>query len=239
MNFSIKNEKSHNLNINYSMGQTINEANEVKFLGLNLDKSLNWKPHIDKVNIGINRFVYVLNRLRRTAATETVLAAYHGYVSSLLKYGLPIFGNSVDINKAFITQKKCVRAICGVAPWISCRPLFKRLNIMPLACMYIAEVCKFVKGNMHLFSMAKDVYPRNTRNAHRLVLPRKASTVFLQRNCYAMSIRIYNDLPDFIKELPMTKFNVQLRKWLQFHNFYSITEYFTHCKKIPTSHNFL
>lgn len=54
--------------------------------------------------------VFVLNKIRQLATPDATLWAYHGYVSSVLHYGIVIWGNLVDIVLT-IAQKKCVRAI--------------------------------------------------------------------------------------------------------------------------------
>ncbi|CAH2268158.1 jg8165 [Pararge aegeria aegeria] len=49
--------------------------------------------------------------LSKTVGEETALMAYHAFVVSSLRYGLVIWGNSVDIQRLFIEQKKCIRTI--------------------------------------------------------------------------------------------------------------------------------
>lgn len=116
---------------------TIKESDNVKFLGIALDRHCNWKCQIDIICNKLNRFVYVLYKLNKISGLQVALTAYHGYVSSILSYGILIWGNCTDINKAFIAQKKCIRAICGRKQTDSCRPLFKKFNILTLTGMYI------------------------------------------------------------------------------------------------------
>nr|CAX36785.1 hypothetical protein [Papilio dardanus] len=52
-----------------------------------------------------------------------------------------MWGNSTDQHRAFVAQKKCIRAICGLHPQESCRPAFKRLGLLPLPALYIYEIC--------------------------------------------------------------------------------------------------
>ncbi|KAI5637383.1 reverse transcriptase (RNA-dependent DNA polymerase) domain-containing protein [Phthorimaea operculella] len=120
-------------------------------LGVTIDRHLDWQHHVENVRNKLHKYVYVLSRLRHTSAIETTLAAYHGYVASVLKYGLLLWGNSTNIEQLFIAQKKCVRAICGKKPRESCVPLFKELGILPLPCLYILEVYedrKYIFSNL-------------------------------------------------------------------------------------------
>lgn len=172
----------------------------------------------------LNRFVYALKRLRQTVSLEAAVTAYHGYVSSVLNYGLLLWGNSVDFLLIFRLQKKCIRALCNVWNTESCRPLFKELKILPLACMYIREICIFVRQNTVYFSKHSDLLIRHTRHKQRLFLPRCNLEMF-KRNAYIQAILIFNKLSDDMKQLPLNMFKRQLSAWLLDHCFYDVKEY--------------
>ena len=178
------------------------------FLGTILDRKLDWKEQVDRVCNKLNRFSYALYKLTKIASRNTALKAYCAYVESVLRYALVTWGNSSECNKAIIAQKKCIRAICNCAPDQSCKPLFQYLKILPLPCLYIFEVAKFVKQNDCCFKQAKDICTRNTRNGNRLMFDAVPKTVRLTKNCPFMSILIYNKLPTFIK----TYLGINLKK---------------------------
>ncbi|XP_050677001.1 uncharacterized protein LOC126973715 [Leptidea sinapis] len=228
MQFSLSNRSNnYSLKINYTNTQ-IEEALHVNFLGVLLDKNLKWKEHVDMVCQKIDRYVYVLYRLRKTALQSTVLAAYHGYVASVLRYGLILWGNSSEANRAFIAQKTCLRAMTGAFYLDSCEPLFKELRILPFPCMYIYEICIFVKQHDHLFTKARDIYPRNTRNGDRLVIAHKFHNASYGKCSYVMCIKIFNKLPPSLRVLPVQRFKKDLFTWLIDKCFYSINEMLTH-----------
>jgi hypothetical protein len=114
-----------------------------------MDKHLNCKLHVDEFCASLNRFVFGLKRLRDTVSPEAALTVYHGYVSSVLLYGLILWGNSVDIDSVFKIQKKCVRVICNAWFDDSCVPLFKKLHIS----LYLRVVCVFVKKHKYYISI--------------------------------------------------------------------------------------
>lgn len=212
------------MNINFE-GHKLKSTNTIKFLGIWIDQKLNWKNQVENVCKKINRFSYALYKLTKVATKNTALTAYFAYVESVLRYGLILWGNSTDANKAFIAQKKCIRAICGTAPDEPCRRLFKSLNVLPLPCLYIFEIAKFVKLNMYYFRQAKDVYTRNTRNGNRIVseiVPRSAR---FKKNCFWMCMLIFNKIPHNIKDLPYNIFKGALYSWLIGHCFYNVNEF--------------
>lgn len=215
---------SHTMNIKYKDSK-IECVESIMFLGFKIDQNLNWKLHIDHICTKLNRFVYALRRLRKTISQKAALAAYHGFVSSVLLYGLPLWGNSVDMLRAFKVQKKCVRAICGAWFLDSCKPLFQRINVLPLPCMYIREVCIFVKQHPNYFRTHAESLERHTRHKNRLFHPQCKSS-FYAKSFPLMAIKIYNRLPIDFKNMPLNIFRIRINKWLLDKCFYSINEYF-------------
>lgn len=90
--------------------------------------------------IRLNILVFGLRRLKQTVSHEVAIMVYHGYVSSMLSYGLVLWENSVEINRAFIVQKECIRAIRGAKADGTCTPLFKQLIGLPLSPARILKI---------------------------------------------------------------------------------------------------
>lgn len=224
MNFN--NFKNIGFEINYE-GHILINRNNVTFLGLIINSKFNSKEQIEKVVNKINRFSFALYKLSKVANRKTARTAYSAYVESVLRYGLLIWGNGSEIKKVFIAQKRCIRSICDIAPDVSCRPYFIDLKILPLVCLYILEVGKFVKQHPEVFRRAKDITRReNIRNPDRLVLNMVPRSSRMQNNSYAMCVKIYNHIPKEIKILPPNKFIAKLRWWLMQKNFYDLKEVF-------------
>lgn len=221
--FQTYNANINKLDIHYKDSHLTTVDNCV-FLGITVDKNCNWKTHIDKILVKIDRFIYVLKRIRQTVNCDTAMLAYHGYVSSVLRYGIVLWGNSVDSDRVFKAQKKCIRAICGAHFLDSCKPLFHKLKILPLPCLYIFEICTFVKRNYNLFETTTDRPNSRTRHKDRLRLPPIKLKLF-KKNVYCMSIIIYNHLPNSFQDLPLTMFKKILFNLLLFKRYYTVKDY--------------
>lgn len=153
-------------------GKPINRCDDVRFLGLTVDRCLNWKQQITDICNKLNKFVFALKIMRSITDESTALTAYHDYVTSVLRYGVIIWGNSTNVSQVFMTQKRCIRAICGVGSQkISCRPLFKRLSVLTLTGLFIYEHAKFVRNNPDLFEKPTQ-HPRlRSRDLSKFKLP--------------------------------------------------------------------
>lgn len=83
----------------------------------------------------------------------------------------------------------------------------------------------FVKKHQDLFKTAEEVCSRSRRDQYTLVLDELPRCTKYNKNCIAMCVRVYNNLPKTLKELNCRLFKFKLYKWLNENNFYSIKEY--------------
>ena len=74
------------------------------------------------------------------------------YFHSVMRYGL-VFGETVYSKSVglLVLQKRAVRIITGANVWESCRTLFKKLKLLPLACEYILSLTNFIINNSDNF----------------------------------------------------------------------------------------
>jgi hypothetical protein len=68
-----------------------------------------------------------------------------------MSYGIIFWGNSTDSKKVFYIQKRIIRIMAGAKRRASCRELFKKFNILPLASEFLLSILSFVVDNMEKF----------------------------------------------------------------------------------------
>jgi len=94
---------------------------------------------------------------------------YFTKFQALLWSGILFWGGvSSELNRRiFRIQKRVVKSMVGVSSRISCRQLFKELNILTLASLYILEVNCFIRkycqsleqnSNVHNYSTCRKKY---------------------------------------------------------------------------------
>jgi hypothetical protein len=64
--------------------------------------------------------------------------------------------------RIFRIQKRVIRSMVGVSSRTSCRQLFKELNILTLASLYISEVICFVRKYRKSVELNSNVHTYNT-----------------------------------------------------------------------------
>lgn len=205
---------------------TLESVNSATVLGIDLDANMNWKPHIERLSKKLSSFIYALQHLKRASDFQTALSVYYAYAYSRMTYGLVLWGNSSELQKIFILQKKCIRILTNIDQMESCKPHFRELNILTLPSMYIFESCKFVRNHINLFTPTTGKIKRNNRNLNKLQLPFSKLKIVTSSPPY-MVIKIYNHLPNSIRNIEkLSLFKKLLKTFLINKSYYNLHEYF-------------
>jgi hypothetical protein len=131
--------------------KTIEEVETTKFLGVEIDNNFNWKIHIQYIDPKLNSACFAMRTVTSFAKIETFKFVCFGYFHSIMSYGIIFWGNSTDFKKMSYIQKKIIRIMAGAKRRVSCRELFKKFNILPLASEFLLSLLSFVVDNIEKF----------------------------------------------------------------------------------------
>ena len=95
---------------------------EFNFLGIILDKNLNWKSHISHICKKISKTTGILCRLKRLVPQDVLLTLYNSLILPYLNYGILVWGHKST--KLVTLQKKIVRIITNSNFNAHFQPLF-------------------------------------------------------------------------------------------------------------------
>jgi hypothetical protein len=95
--------------------------------------------------------------------TETLKLVYFAYFHSIMSYVIIFWGNSTDSKKVFYIQQKIIRIMEGTKRRASCRELFKKFNILPLASEFLLSLLSFLVDNIEKFQTNSDIHSICTR----------------------------------------------------------------------------
>jgi len=159
---------------------------------------------------------------------NTLKNIYYSYFNTVIRYGLPFWRNSPQSIKIFRIQKRIIRIMIGCKVRVSCRNLFKRLEILLFVSKYVLSLKLFVVKNKNLFNLEFRVQSNN------FYQPITNLTIY-QKGVYCIGIKIFNNLPPYIKDKSdnIRKFEIYLKRFLHIHSFYCIEEHF-HYKSITS-----
>ena len=182
-------------------------VDEFNFLGLTLDKNMNWDKHIQKISTKISQKVGILNKLKSFLSIKVLLILYNSFILPHFNYCLLAWGYKVD--RLFSIQKRAVRIINKADFNAHSEPIFKGLKLLKLQDIYKLQLLKFhykLKNetlpvyfrNFPLFQNSS-IHDYNTRGRGNIFITR-TSRIYVDQCIRHQLIHNLNDTPDMIKD---------------------------------------
>ena len=116
-NYVIFHSPSKKINefIKIKLGQkAINQVNFIKYLGISIDCTLSWKPHVTKLSKHLARNCGIFFKIRHYVNPDTLKLLYYSLFYSFLSYITIVWGltHLSVILPLYKLQKKVIHAIC-------------------------------------------------------------------------------------------------------------------------------
>ena len=200
--------KYDTISINFN-GVKLNPVDHVKYLGMHIDKFLNWNYHIQELSKKLSRANGVLSKLRHNASLEICLKVYYAIFYSHLIYGCNVWGltSKENIRKIEALQKKCVRLLT-FAPYNShTNQLFIDLGLLKVKEVIKVHQLKLVydfhknqlpDDLMGLFKLVNEVHSTNQllRSAANILLyiPAIKTTSYGHQSIRFHCAKLWNEL---------------------------------------------
>jgi hypothetical protein len=116
-------------------------VNEFNFLGILIDRHINWKPHISYLRNKLSKVNAIFNKLKHTVPKTTLILLYNTMFLPYLNYGILLWGSNCDILTKL--QKRVVRTICLAKYNAHSEPILKQLNILKVKDLSVLHELKF------------------------------------------------------------------------------------------------
>ena len=152
----------------------IEMSSEFNFLGIILDETLSWHPHITYLGNKISRAIGIMNKLKNLLPQRTLHTLYNSLVLPHIYYGVLVWG--FKAKRIFQLQKRAVRIIYRTKYNAHTSTLFKCLKILKIRDVLNYKCLRFYNRYCHnlvpsYFSNIFDPFflhhPYNTRFAHQ------------------------------------------------------------------------
>jgi hypothetical protein len=194
-----------------------------RFLGVTVDKGLQWNPHIDQLCSRLNSAIYAIKKIKDICGITTAKSVYYAYFHSIMSYGVMFWGMGSGMKRVFILQKRAVRTLLGMSPRDSCREVFKENRILTLPSLFIFECLKYAHKNLENTPQNLKFHQHDTRNK-TLLRPVEHRLAKLSKSFVCMSVRLYNRLPSDLKLCNFMRFQREVKRYLVENAFYSIDD---------------
>jgi hypothetical protein len=169
---------------------------------------------------------FVLGQLHYVLDIDALKLVYFSYFQSVVKYGIVFWGNSYNLNKVFLLQKRILRIMLGLNYRSSCKFWFKKLDILTVPCLYIFSLAMFVINNPSYFQTNASLHGIDIRQKNKLHKP-LYKLPSIQKGIIYTAINVHNKLPSCITQPQHNevRFRNALKKYLLMHTSYIVEEF--------------
>ena len=180
------------------------------FLGIIIDKHLNWKSHILKISHKVSKTVGVMNKLKHFLPSHTLLTIYNSLVMPHFIYGIQLWES--QCKKLEKLQKRAIRVVMKASFNAHTEPIFKALKVLKLQDQCALHDLKFCYKYMNkllplyfesLFVRNCDNHLFHTRNSQNFQIP-KIRHYFAKNTISYRMPETYNKCIPCIKEKMFT-----------------------------------
>ena len=129
----------------------------------------------------------IIRNVKTCLSASSLKIIYHAFFHSAMWYGILFWGNSSHSSTIFSVPKKRgggIRILEGYGNRVSCKYLFKKLQILPLTSQYLLSLLMFVVQNKNLFSVSIENHNIDTRQRNNLYLPQENLTSYRKGSYY-------------------------------------------------------
>ena len=213
-------------------GSPLESCDSYKYLGVIIDKKLNWKSHITHISPKIIMACGALAKLKNRGIKIDVLKnVFHALVHSYIRYGILIWGKASPsvMNSLQTLMNRAIRIMTN-APFgnIDLNPAYTQLGILKVSKIHSLEAAKFhfksvnnllpIKiGNFFLTSAQQEIqHSYGLRNRNRIQSPRFFfNSITGKKSIQFTGSKIWEDMPEEIKNSEsFTIFKKSFKKYL-------------------------
>ena len=112
MQFTTKNSTLMGSKVQVNSNEII-ELPHIKFLGFEIDNTLSWNLHIDKIINKLTSVCFMLTAVKPYMSPSSLITLYYSLFHSALSYGIIFWGHSSNSQNLFTLQKRAIRIITG------------------------------------------------------------------------------------------------------------------------------
>ena len=199
----------------------IKRVSSTKYLGVILDECFTWKDHVNYVCKSLLKYFGIFNRVKNFVSNKISRLLYFAFIYSRIKYGIQIYGTCASslLNKLQIIQNKLMKLLLKLDRLTSTNDVHSRLDILKVKHIHELHVIDFVnncelKRNPSYF----DEYFKGP-NSHYNLRDRGIhipgfNKVFSELSVKVIGARLWNDLPDHIKQ---HRYKLNFKKHIKLH----------------------
>ena len=205
-------------------GNNLGQINVINYLGVHLDNKLNWKKHLENVEIKLSKASHIISKIRHYVDLSTLKMLYYSLAFPHINYCLTAWGGThkTSIMPIIKLQKKIVRLMTKSPFNAHSNPLFSKLKILPIKYQHFFNLAILfhkinhsnIIGNYNIIPINK-IHTYNTRlsKTNNYFQSYKRLNVSLS-SCSNMGLQVWRKIPEEFKKLPSQNFKYKIKQYL-------------------------
>lgn len=168
----------------------IEQATQVKYLGIILDSHLKWNYQIEYLCKKLRYLYYTFKQVSTILDNKQRLIIYYGLVESILKYGIIGWGgvNKTNLDPLIKCHKRILKIMFKKPITFPSKQIFKQYKILNIRQLYGQSLLKYqTKYNPTITEQRHDYETRNKNTIH---IPRAQKTIGTKTFLY-LAPRLY------------------------------------------------
>lgn len=180
----------------------IDIVENIKYLGIILDRHLRWKSHIEYLNSRIRKCIYLFYKLRDYLNIQTLKIVYKALVESVIRYGIIVWGGLYEssLNPLNVTQNMIIKVMLKKNKRYPTSQLYLENNIFNIRLLYVQSSIIFIHIHKDKFQqMAQSYITRAVSNENLII--KKFEKTLCQHFIIYLGPKLYNLVPINIRNI--------------------------------------
>lgn len=193
---------------------SIEQTTCIKYLGVFLDSSLAWKPHIDSLVARVRKLMFVFKNLRTSVDFKSLKTVYYALAQSILSYCIISWGGAAKsiLLRAERAQRAVLKVLTKKPIFFSTTDLFSLCQVPTVRQIFILN--SIVRKHSQLYY--NPVHINSKRRSDKICKIEPRRTAAASRHFYFISSLLYNKINKTLNiyPLPLFKCKNKCLAWL-------------------------
>lgn len=191
----------------------LSRTNTIKYLGVLIDNTLSFKPHIELLTKRIRKLIYIFKNLRHIADANVIKMVHFALCQSLLSYCVTSWGGTSKTN--ILPLERALRLVLKVSYFLprlySTNDLFKRCSVLSVRQIFILHTLLLQHSKL-----TYDPSHENKRRKHDVCTKDTFRSKFSNKFFCFLGSYLYNKANKILNLYPLTRkqFKKKVTDWL-------------------------